>query len=352
MKILNNNIPKYLGVILLLYVLVAGFLVPLKPGVSSFYPKSVELNEVTTFSITTYNTFHTQSAEVKVWVRLDSTTLLSATEVRVLDDNQLQADIVLGTTQTQMYDLEKALSVIIDNEIDGYMIYPSAILVKPSKGATERPILGSIGRLSDVRSVEAFRFPYRSILYETIRNTFFHVAIWFAMFLLLIYSCYHSIRYLRTKDLHSDRKSEALINVALFFGIAGILTGAIWARFTWGTFWTSDIKLNMSAVAMLVYCAYWVLRSSISDIDTKARISAVYNIFAFINLMFLVMVIPRFTDSLHPGNGGNPALGGEDLDSTLRCIFYPAIIGYTLIGLWMADLNYRFLNLQDKYEIS
>mgnify|MGYP000079563362 CR=1 FL=1 len=130
MKILNNNIPKYLGVILLLYVLVAGFLVPLKPGVSSFYPKSVELNEVTTFSITTYNTFHTQSAEVKVWVRLDSTTLLSATEVRVLDDNQLQADIVLGTTQTQMYDLEKALSVIIDNEIDGYMIYPSAILVK------------------------------------------------------------------------------------------------------------------------------------------------------------------------------------------------------------------------------
>jgi len=88
----------------------------------------------------------------------------------------------------------------------------------------------------------------------------------------------------------------------------------------------------MSATAMLVYCAYWFLRASISDVDTRARLSAVYNIFSFVCLMILVMVIPRFTDSLHPGNGGNPALGGEDLDNTLRAVFYPAIIGYTLLG--------------------
>jgi len=103
---------------------------------------------------------------------------------------------------------------------------------------------------------------------------------------------------------------------------------------------------------MLVYLAYWILRLSISDRDTKARIASVYNVFAFICLMFLVMVVPRMseTDSLHPGNGGNPALGGEDLDNTLRAVFYPAIIGYTLIGYWMAQLYTRFMVVKDKSE--
>ena len=64
--------------------------------------------------------------------------------------------------------------------------------------------------------------------------------------------------------------------------------------------------------------------------------------------MILVMVIPRFSDSLHPGNGGNPAFAGEDLDNTLRAVLYPAIIAYTLLGLWMADLYYRYLHLEYK----
>ncbi|HMP31223.1 MAG TPA: cytochrome c assembly protein, partial [Saprospiraceae bacterium] len=55
----------------------------------------------------------------------------------------------------------------------------------------------------------------------------------------------------------------------------------------------------------------------------------------------LIFVIPRLYDSLHPGNGGNPALGGEDLDNTLRMFFYPSIIGLILIGVWIATLKYR-----------
>ena len=238
----------------------------------------------------------------------------------------------------------------MDNEIDGYTLYPSAIRLGQSNTLASTP--QKLQQLDQVNDVDSFRFPYRPILHETIRNTFFHVAIWFAMFILLIVSCVHSVKYLMTRNMISDTKSSALTTVALYFGIAGILTGSMWAKYTWGTFWTSDIKLNMSAVALLVYFAYWLLRSSISDIDTRARVSAVYNIFAFVTLMILVMVIPRFTDSLHPGNGGNPALGGEDLDNTLRVVFYPAIIGYTLLGLWISQLYFRYLCLQDKYLLS
>ncbi len=75
-----------------------------------------------------------------------------------------------------------------------------------------------------------------------------------------------------------------------------------------------------------------------------------YNVFAFVALIPLIFVIPRLTDSLHPGAGGNPALGGEDLDNTMRMIFYPAIIGWTLLGAWMAQLNYRIDRLADLHD--
>ena len=92
---------------------------------------------------------------------------------------------------------------------------------------------------------------------------------------------------------------------------------------------------------MLIYLAYFILRGSFQDETKSAKLGAVYNIFAFAALIPLLFVIPRLTDSLHPGNGGNPALGGEDLDNTMRMIFYPSIIGWTLIGLWLATLLYR-----------
>jgi heme exporter protein C len=57
------------------------------------------------------------------------------------------------------------------------------------------------------------------------------------------------------------------------------------------------------------------------------------------------------TDSLHPGNGGNPAFGDEDLDNTLRAVFYPAIIAYTILGLWIAQLTVRYYDAKDKIEL-
>lgn len=341
---------KILGVLLMLYTLIAGFLIPLKPGVYDFNPRKLILGDSTAsqVSITTYNTHFDQAEENRVWLKTKTDQLIKAKEVQITGPNKLIASFTdSGTIPSSAPEDEYTL--IIDNEKDGFIFYPDAMrLNAPLNSANVGPM--TLYNLSELHEQDQFAFPFRHILYETIRNQFFHVAIWFAMFVLLVYSCYHSVRYLMKKDLDSDLRSSAVTTVGLIFGIAGILTGSMWAKYTWGTFWTSDIKLNMSATALLVYFAYWILRSSISDIDTRARIAAVYNIFAFVCLMILVMVIPRFTDSLHPGNGGNPAMGGEDLDNTLRAVFYPAIIGYTLIGLWMAQLLYRYLKVKDRWE--
>jgi heme exporter protein C len=134
----------------------------------------------------------------------------------------------------------------------------------------------------------------------------------------------------------------------MLYGCIGIVTGMIWAKNTWGAYWVSDPKLNSAAIGMLMYAAYFVLRGSLEDDYQKARISAIYNLFCFPVFMVLIFVIPRLTDSLHPGNGGNPGFNQYDLDSRLRMVFYPAVIGWVLLGFWVAEISIRIKTLELK----
>lgn len=188
--------------------------------------------------------------------------------------------------------------------------------------------------------------PKLPILNETIRNLFFHVAIWFAMFILLIVSVVYSIKYLKSSDIKNDIKASEFATMGIVFGLIGVATGSVWAKFTWGDWWVNDPKLNATTIALLIYLAYFVLRSSIEDSYQKGRISAVYNIFAFAAAVPLIFILPRLTDSLHPGNGGNPGFSAYDLDNDLRKVFYPAIIGWTLLGVWFTSIRVRTKNIQ------
>ncbi|MBI3519848.1 MAG: cytochrome c biogenesis protein CcsA [Bacteroidetes bacterium] len=184
--------------------------------------------------------------------------------------------------------------------------------------------------------------PHLNILYETIRNLFYHVPIWFAMLFQMGLSVVFAIKHLSKNDIQSDMISNQAAQTGLFFALPGLLTGCMWAKFTWGTWWTfEDPKLNGVAIAVLIYLAYFILRSSIDDEQKRARIAAVYNIFAFVMMFVFIMILPRLTDSLHPGNGGNPAFGKYDLDNNMRLVFYPAVIGWVLLSLWILDIKKR-----------
>ncbi|KAB1065960.1 cytochrome c biogenesis protein CcsA [Salibacter halophilus] len=190
--------------------------------------------------------------------------------------------------------------------------------------------------------------PRLPILNETIRNLFYHVTMWFAMMILMTASVVYSIKYLRSGKELDDAKAKIAAEIGLFLGVLGIATGSIWAKFTWGAYWINDPKLNGAAVTILAYFAYMILRNSFDDEEKRAKISAVYNIFAYVLLIVFLMILPRMTDSLHPGNGGNPAFSQYDLDNTMRIIFYPAIIGWTLIGVWLGELKLRLHKLRIK----
>jgi len=186
---------------------------------------------------------------------------------------------------------------------------------------------------------------------ESIRNFFFHVPMWFGMMILLFVSVWYSVKYLRNPTIQNDANAAAFAATGTVFGMLGLFTGAIWANYQWGSPWSGDPKQNGAAIAMLIYLAYFVLRGSITDDVKKARIGAVYNVFAFFMLFPTLWILPRLTESLHPGgqgSEGNPGINGKDMDTHMRTVFYPAVLGWTLLGVWISTIKTRYTLLAYK----
>lgn len=190
--------------------------------------------------------------------------------------------------------------------------------------------------------------PKLDILNETIRNLYFHVPMWFTMIVLFSISIFYSVKSLVSKNEMDDIRAVESINVGIIFGILGITTGAFWAKYTWGEFWSSDPKQNFAAIALLLYFAYLILRNSIDEDQKRAKISSIYNIFAFPMMIVLLFILPRLQSSLHPGNGGNPGFNSYDLDSRMRLVFYPACLGWIIIGYWIYNIRIRIRSLENK----
>ena len=193
------------------------------------------------------------------------------------------------------------------------------------------------------------RVPRLAILNETERNLYFHVPMWFGMTIILFASVVNSIRYLRNPSPRLDTLAHESAKTGVLLGVLGLATGSLWARYTWGAWWTPDVKLNNAAITMLIYGAYLVLRASVQDEQQRARLSAIYNLFAFAAVIPLLFIMPRLASaSLHPGMGGNPGFSSYDLDNGMRLVFYPAVIGWTLLGVWITQVACRLTFVKEK----
>lgn len=190
--------------------------------------------------------------------------------------------------------------------------------------------------------------PVLPILHETIRNVYFHVPMWFAMLTLYLISVIYSIKYLSSGKTEHDLFAVEAVNTGIIFCSMGLLTGMLWANITWGEPWPNDPKLNGSAIATLMYLAYLVLRNALEEEQKRAKISAIYNIFAFPVMVVLLYILPKLTDSLHPGSGGNSTFGDLDMNSQMRPIFYTSVVGWILIGVWIFTLRYRVRVVENK----
>lgn len=340
---------KSLSVVLIVYTILAGLLPPLKPGITRVAPESAHSGQVIRLQAYGYNSKYTGSdaKDIRFWLEYDSLHALAAQELRVLSDTCLEAVFTLparmpGTGQNAY------LNAIIDHPKDGVSLLPGALELVQGDSAERVGADWGIGLVQDLHIIKDFTFPYRNVIYESIRNTYFHVPMWFALMFLFVASVINSVRYLRNGELEYDRRAAAYAETGLLFGVLGLVTGMLWANYAWGKPWSNDIKQLMTAVALLVYFAYFILRASFDEPEKGARLAAVYNVFAFASLVPLLYIIPRMFASLHPGATGNPAFGSQDLDNTMRLVFYPAILGWSLLGFWIAGLRIRYQRLEDK----
>jgi heme exporter protein C len=343
---MKQNWWKIAGSLLVVFSLIAGLQIRVKPGLLNTVSDHASTSEAPfKVSISGYNTNFTQ-AENQIWLVNDTLRKIKtcASKITVTDDQHIIAEFPPVAPAA-----DPVFGLAVYNSADGLLFKPSAINTTDTFKAV---IVQSCTPKVDVNAGAQFAFPFRYVLYESIRNLFFHVPMWFCMIAMLTWSVFNHIRYLRTFNAKYDVIADQTIRTAILFGILGLITGSVWARVTWGAWWVDDVKLNGAAITMLAYLAYVVLRSSMEDKEKRARIGAIYSIFAYVMMIALLGILPRLkgTDTLHPGNGGNPGFNQYDLDSTMRPVFYSAVAGWIIIGLWIAQIRTRIYNLKEAAE--
>lgn len=367
-KMMRRHWWKILAVLLVLYGLTAGMLIPLKPNLLSVSPRTAALGETVELEVVGYNTsFGADAGAVKAWLSAGDDLSIAASSVRVTDDRRATLTFQLPPHLADPSQEKQTLPIIMSYPADGAFVDPIGLSVRQENPAASAAAAAAPWQITNLKKGDVFptpriTFPYRGHLAETIRNLYFHVSLWFAMMFIFIAAVTYAIKYLRRSGKASDERtnvvslrdkadywSVAFTGVGMLFGILGLVTGAVWAKYTWGSFWSWDIKQFTTLIALLIYAGYFVLRASFPDPEQRARLGAAYNIFAFVCLIPLIYILPRLSgNSLHPGAAGNPAFGGEDLDNTMRMVFYPIIIGWTLFGFWLGGIAYRARLLKER----
>jgi heme exporter protein C len=175
------------------------------------------------------------------------------------------------------------------------------------------------------------------------RIFFFHVPVAWVTVLAFLFSMINSILYLKTKEMNYDMQAEASSRLGFMFAVLATISGSIFARYAWGSFWNWDPRETSIFILLLIYGAYLALRSSIETGERKANFSAVYSVLAFITVPFLVFVIPRVYRSLHPADSVIDTGLKIQMPPLILLIFIASLLGFSLLFLWIYQMEVRIL---------
>jgi heme exporter protein C len=198
--------------------------------------------------------------------------------------------------------------------------------------------------------------PYIPALKDKIKIMNFHVpCAWIGVLAYLI-SMIYSIKYLSGRKIEDDIAAITSAQLGTLFTVLALLTGMLWAKFNWGAFWNWDPRQTSIFVLLLIYFAYFALRTSIENRELKARLSSVYSIIAFITVPFLVFILPRMISGLHPGSAGDedigPVLSRESNIAYIwkDIIFGLSIMSFSMLYFWMLNIIRRYKLLRENYD--
>lgn len=199
--------------------------------------------------------------------------------------------------------------------------------------------------------------PFVPQLGEQIRIMNFHVPCAWVAVVAYMFSMYFSIRFLRFRNFEDDDFAYHSAVLGTFFAVLATVTGMIWAKVNWGSYWNWDPRQTSIFVLLLIYFAYFVLRQSLDNFEIKARLSSVYSIVAFITVPFLIFVMPRLLEGNHPGSANSPNAGPilSTQENTLNILqafgFSFGFASFTLLFFWLINLKYRIVRLTNNVKV-
>jgi heme exporter protein C len=178
---------------------------------------------------------------------------------------------------------------------------------------------------------------------ETSRILFFHVPQAWVAALCFCISMIGSCMYLKTRNQKSDDLALSTAELGFLFCVLSMVTGSIFAKATWGSYWNWDPRETSIVILLMIYGAYFGLRSAVPDSEKRRVFAAVYSILAAATVPFLVFIVPRITTSLHPEDTMNPSNPGMDPQTLI--VFLGSLLAYTILFIWMLGLRMRVLAL-------
>jgi len=180
--------------------------------------------------------------------------------------------------------------------------------------------------------------PAESFVGESSRIVFFHVPMAWIATLAFLLAAIHSAIYLKKRQIESDEAASGAARLGLLFCVLATVTGSIFAKVMWNSYWNWDPRESSIVLLMLVYGAYLGLRGAIEEPERRATLSAAYALVAFITVPFLVFAVPRMYASLHPDTVIN-ARGKIEMSGDIKLVFFSSLIVFTALFFWMYALD-------------
>lgn len=193
-----------------------------------------------------------------------------------------------------------------------------------------------------------FYAPVERIMGIVQKIFYFHVASAWIGFFAFFVTFAASILYLVTKKYVFDDIASASAEIGLAFCTIVILTGPLWARPTWGKFWTWDPRLTSTLLLWFIYVGYIMLRQFMDESDRRAKFSAAVGIIGFIDVPVVFLSIQWWNNTIHPNVVQR---GGGGLHPDMLTAMFVCLLVFTIIYISLLIRRLRLINLERRIKL-
>jgi heme exporter protein C len=185
--------------------------------------------------------------------------------------------------------------------------------------------------------------PREAVMGDVQRVFYFHVAAGWVGALAFLVTAIAGAIYLLRGESRWDQLALSSVEIGVVFILINIVSGSIWAKPIWGTWWTWDPRLITATIMELIYLAYLMLRQGIDDPHRRARFGAVYGIAGFISVPITFLSI-RLLRTIHPlvfGGEGGSLVGSFNMDPQMLLAFMISLLAFTFVFVTLLWHRYR-----------